>query len=336
MMQMESPENNLLVRLHKWASRQDENFLTEAFAHLGQHLLDHESEAGVGLIAFLTAGRIQLKPEEAKLVDVRTQIVQGEGTPDIEFRTPRHFAIIEVKSESEAHIGQLRKYRGILDQSGIDEKCLVLLTRYPVSFEGSPVQPDVFRRWHEIAEWLRQQSVERTFKAVSEFLVRQFRGFLEERNMSIGQVTWELSGGVKALRTLGDMLYEAAKACGTSAYIEATLQYFGVYLENRKYWIGVDMGHPEILCFSTDKARVDKEAAQRLEVGSVFEWKDKKAFGWYREVNLESEEVHFFSRSKVGQLQYLEAFLKECVSIVGSIEVATASTADESGELANS
>ena len=31
---MASSSDNLLLRLHKWAKRQDENFQTEAFAHL--------------------------------------------------------------------------------------------------------------------------------------------------------------------------------------------------------------------------------------------------------------------------------------------------------------
>ena len=36
---MRGDENNLLVQLHNWAHRQDENFTTDSFAHLLSHLV---------------------------------------------------------------------------------------------------------------------------------------------------------------------------------------------------------------------------------------------------------------------------------------------------------
>ena len=87
---MHSP-NNLLVRLHKWASRQDENFLTEAFVHLLQHLPAYEAEAGVRLIGRLTNGVIAESADHAKAIEIRPQVVSGEGTPDISIRTLKAF-----------------------------------------------------------------------------------------------------------------------------------------------------------------------------------------------------------------------------------------------------
>ncbi len=70
---MASPENNLLVRLHKWARRQDENFLTETFAHLLLHLLWEEPEAAVNLLQVVTAGFLVIPVRESRAVEVRTQ-----------------------------------------------------------------------------------------------------------------------------------------------------------------------------------------------------------------------------------------------------------------------
>jgi hypothetical protein len=87
---MDLPANNLLLRLHKWAWRQDENFLTEAFAHLLVHLLENEPEAGLGLLKALTGGVLDLPPIEARGVEVRTHVTSSEGTPDLELRSTAH------------------------------------------------------------------------------------------------------------------------------------------------------------------------------------------------------------------------------------------------------
>src|SRR3989442_2668705 len=99
---MLSPRNNLLLVLHKWAHRQDENFLTEAFAHLLQHLLDEEPEAAVGFLESVTGGYLRVQPAHARQVALRTQIVLSEGRPDLEIRTVEHLIYLEIKSESAA------------------------------------------------------------------------------------------------------------------------------------------------------------------------------------------------------------------------------------------
>ncbi len=43
---MAPPVNNLFLRLHKWASRQDENFLTESLVLVLDHLLVLAPAAG--------------------------------------------------------------------------------------------------------------------------------------------------------------------------------------------------------------------------------------------------------------------------------------------------
>jgi hypothetical protein len=65
-------QTNLLVRLHKWAHRQDENFLTETFAYVIQYLIEEEPQAAAGLLRSLTDGFLDLQPKEARAVTVRT------------------------------------------------------------------------------------------------------------------------------------------------------------------------------------------------------------------------------------------------------------------------
>src|SRR5438067_10179666 len=98
---MASPTNNLFLRLHKWASRQDENFLTESLAVVLEQLLVLAPAVGTRLIARLTGGFIELSAEDASAIEIHTQVETGEGRPDLEIRSPHWLAWIEVKAESE-------------------------------------------------------------------------------------------------------------------------------------------------------------------------------------------------------------------------------------------
>jgi hypothetical protein len=170
-----------------------------------------------------------------------------------------------------------------------------------------------------VADWLEQQRGRYTFKAVSAWLVDQFLGLLGARNMTMGQVTYELAGGVRALSTLIDMLQEAASACGLKLRYQSYPRQLGIGLNHPAYWVGIYFDRPEVLVFTTNYRRVNPKTADRLGIGGVFE--EKGAAGWRREVNLDSEDVHFFSRSKASQLQFLETFLRECLETVRKIEI---------------
>ncbi len=122
---------NLFARLHKWAARQDENFLTESLAVLLEQLLILVPEAGVKLVNRLTGGFIDSTAAEASTIEVRTQVEAESGRPDLEFRTPSKLAWVEVKVESALRAGQLEGYRVLLAESGFKKTRLVLLTRYP-------------------------------------------------------------------------------------------------------------------------------------------------------------------------------------------------------------
>lgn len=139
---MASRANNLFLRLHKWASRQDENFLTESLAVVLEQLLVPAPAVGTRLVSQLTRGFIDFAPEDASAIELRTQVEALQGRPDLEIRTPRHLVWVEVKAESELRTGQLAGYRVLLGESGVAPTQLVLLTRYPESFKPGEAHPD--------------------------------------------------------------------------------------------------------------------------------------------------------------------------------------------------
>src|SRR5947208_2628268 len=145
---MASPANNVFLRLHKWAWRQDENFLTESLAVVLEQLLVLAPAVGTRLVARLTGGFIELPPDDASAIEIRTQVGAGEGRPDLEIRTPLRLVWIEVKVESELRTGQLEGYRVLLRECGIEQTRLILLTRYPVVFQAEDARPDGEVRWY--------------------------------------------------------------------------------------------------------------------------------------------------------------------------------------------
>ena len=83
--------------MHKWARSQSENFCTDAFVHLINHLIVTEPDAGLGFVRWLC-----LEPDdpfrfEQTSLSIATQRRESEGTPDIRIETNSFLALIEVK-----------------------------------------------------------------------------------------------------------------------------------------------------------------------------------------------------------------------------------------------
>jgi hypothetical protein len=318
-------QNNLLVRLRKWAHRQDENFQTEAFAHLLDYLLDCEPAAAVRLLREVTAGILDLRPEDAGLVSVTTQVTTEESRrPDIEVRAPNGLVYIEAKVESGLGPGQLNDYREELNRSGVEKTGLILLTRYLVTLGDEAEPPNAYVRWFQVADWLLEVPLARQ---VSGYLAEQFVGFLRARGMTMEKVTWELTNGGRALHSLLAILNEVLTRLGLrpSPNFQFSGPDIGFFADGSQYWVGITLTEPNLLLARTWKFKVDKDKAERLGVASgLFKsnW-PKETRGphrWSRSVDLESEEAHFFSRTKANQLQFVEEFLKGFVETVKKVE----------------
>ncbi len=294
--------NNLLSALYKWAHRQDENFLTEAFVHLLQHLLDFAPASGIEIIRKITCGACFLNPEDASLISISTQVDTEIGRPDIQIRTQDCLVYIEAKKESGLGHKQLERYRAKLLSSGYTTTKLVLLTRYPVSYDNDAERPDVELRWMQIAEWLENLQ---TNSAVTDFLIKQFLSFLSERGIRMGKVGWQLTEGQRSLRSLLAMVAEAISSNNLKIYQRsAGWDWIGYYIESNACFIGYYFDEPEMLRFeATPHLPPEPEKITRGEL-----------FGkqWTNRLNLSSEEENFFfAQSKTNQYKLIEKFLQD-------------------------
>ncbi len=308
---------NLFARLHKWAIRQDENFLTESLAVVLEQLLVLAPAVSMRLISRLTGDFIEPNPEAAGTIVIRTQVAVETGRPDLEISVPDRLVWTEVKAEADLRTGQLEGYRILLRECGVGQTRLVLLTRYPQVFRPEDTRPDLEVRWLELADWFESElPAAEAAGELSGFLMRQFLDFLKERNMTLTHVDKYMPEGLRALSSLLNMLFEVAAACKTSPKKAAAWDYIGLSLERNKYWVGLYYEAPEELVFETVHCRINPEAATRLGVGESDEE------NWWRGVELDSEPVHFFSRDKVSQMRWLQNFLRECLDTARSIETA--------------
>lgn len=142
--------------------------------------------------------------------------------------------------------------------------------------------------------------------------------------MAFTRVKKYLPEGVRALQNLLNMLFEAAAACKVSAKLWVhwgNWKLIGVKLDKGKYYLYLDFKDGESLCFST-RNKIDPEAAAKLQPGYIWESKwVPGGYQWGQDVVLNSEKVHFFSRSKVRQMQWLEHFMQDCLDKARSIEI---------------
>jgi hypothetical protein len=205
---------NVFARLHKWAARQDENFLTESLAVLLEHLLFLAPEAGTQLVWRLTNGFIGVPPEDSSTIEIRTQITTDHGRPDLEIRVVHRLSCVEVKAESELRIGQLEGYRAYLRESSLESTQLVLLTRYPAIYPLADARPDFEIRWFDIADTIEESMLSiKNSSEIAYFLAQQFLDFLGNKGMTLTQVGKYLPDGIRALGSLMTMLSEAAVGC---------------------------------------------------------------------------------------------------------------------------
>lgn len=94
------------------------------------------------------------------------------------------------------------------------------------------------------------------------------------------------------------------------------------------FFFGVRYDSAEQVTFHTMKVRIDPQADKKLGFGFVWEAKwVRGGWAWQCDLDLTSEEVHFFARSLASQKECLEQFLIRCIEAVKKIEVFQAADA---------
>ncbi len=196
---------NLFLNLHKWARSQDENFTTDAFVCVLDHLTKYERRAAGTILGKLFG--CLLTEDDCDEIRIETQKRANGSQPDICIERRNRFrAFIEVKVEGPVDWAQLKRHRNNLDGNASPaRRFLVLLTRDADT--SSTVNVDSSIRWHEVAEWLAGEI--EAMQPVGKYLSEQFIDFLRERKMTIEQVRKELILGVLSFENLLRMLEQA-------------------------------------------------------------------------------------------------------------------------------
>ena len=315
---MTQKENNLYLRLNNWALGQDENFVTEAFAHLMRHLLEHSPDAGMELLRRVTGRKLTLNNDEAAQVGVLTQTTVDKKRPDIEIRLPRRLIYIEVKVDAWLGTDQLKNYLDRLEASGVASTCLVLLTRYQ-AFWPRDQKPDSVARWYQVADWLEEFAEQDLVSGEPDrYLVLQFLEFLKERKMTIDKVGSELAEGLKSMRGLLTMAWEAAVGQGLKPRYAAIWNWLYLDLNNHKYFLGIWLDEPSVLRFRTGNVEIDRERCDQESEGRPFLDDGKQR--WENSVDLASDESGFLNMSKDEQFRFVEDFVKKSLDVARRVE----------------
>lgn len=305
---MTSSNTNLLVSLNKWASGQQENFLTESFVHLLNALAQNSPVAFVSMISLMSDRKINPPADLTNQFIVTSQVDTDEGTPDIEISGPDSYILIEVKDESPIYMEQIERYYRVLEENKTRDKCLILLTKYQTSsITGSVIK----LRWTQIAEWLLKINDEIEEEATN-YIVRQFIEFLEYRGMSVNKAGWEMVAGIEQFRNFKTLLKHSMESAGAHRVWSAYGADFNGWAipdpesNSSKYYVFVEFENPRRLIFSCPPDEVLENYRD--------EWIERGRNQLEKIIDLGSEEIHFFARELDSQREVLENFVATCLS----------------------
>jgi hypothetical protein len=348
---MLNQSNNLLINLHRWAFKQDENFTTESFVHLLNHLLAYEPQVGLQILKKLTDDFLKLKLPEIAKVQIITQAITDSGRPDIKISIGNYLVYIEVKVESEINENQLKRYRKVLKGYQDKQTKLIVLSKYPIS-SALEIKPDLAVRWYQIADWLEMELRSDSIKPLTRFFIEQFIEFLSKQNMVIKKVKSKIS---ESLKSYQKKVAEYAKALGnmrSMKRLEEIQELRPVYdlmllmrdaltvLENRvksrflsgqhkggwmgfgldslDYFLSIYYENPDIVVFDTYNFRINQLKFDG-KLGKT--WQEGKHLRWMNELNLVSDEFDFFSVTKESQMRILRDFIKQSYNYVQKIRI---------------
>jgi len=148
---------------------------------------------------------------------------------------------------------------------------------------------------------------------VAAYRIKQSTGLVKARAMSATRVNRRLSDGIHSLGALMLMLREAAVNFGGKVTSAApTMEDWGVSFSigNALYWTGLSYSQSEILLLKV--LGVNRNRAQEIGFGSVQAWIPNN-YSWWNRLDLESERVRFFAKTKSNQIECIERFLRESI-----------------------
>ncbi len=165
--------NKLLVKLSKHTSRKNEDFVTDSFIHLLEHLIKNSPIMAEKIIKTITGFNTKFNLETT---DICTRNFEkskdGICYPDIEIFDDTHYAIIEVKVGANIDQEQLSKYKQIIKNlAGKKESNLAMIigSKSNIDELGNDVH---LIRWYQIAVILAEKTSRKS--QLTKYLIDQF------------------------------------------------------------------------------------------------------------------------------------------------------------------
>lgn len=343
----------LLARLHRWASGQDENFATEAFAHLLENLSTEAPVAGARLLRRLLGDDLVVGDDSASGAEIVTQHHTPHGIPDMRIEGPGFLAFVEVKVDAPLAAGQEGWYLAALRDEespcAQDRRRLVLLTRYPMADGIAPGCRTV--RWFEIGDEL-ERLLDEELPQITQHRIREQLGFMEYRGLMPPAARSAISAGLRRyeqrsgapliqqtkvmslgpldtdedLHPLRDLMALAGHAIEMSGLFQGKAKlgsgqsvggWLGWNLESMRYFFTVAWSRPETLVFSTHLAPVRPEKWDE-ETGQVYQ--RYGAWHWSRDLDLLDGDLDFFALPRERQLETLVDFLRTSLAFARALE----------------
>ena len=304
---MTQTSTNLLATLSKWASGQQENFLSDAFVHLLNLFAQETPEAFSKIITCMTEGCVTPSIESVDQFGITSQISTDEGTPDIEISGPDTYILIEVKDESPIYMEQVKRYLRLIEGNDAGNKQLLLLTKYSADHIIAPL---VKLRWTQITEWLNEID-DQTDNEVTNYSVKQFIGFLEFKGMSVNKAGWEMVAGIEQLQNFKSLLRQAMESAGAKqVHTSSGSDFNGLRIQRSEstqiMYVFIEFDNPGMLVFSCSPENVVDKFTH------IWERRDGNQVGRFMDLN--SEDTHFFARGLDSQREVLEEFVSSCLS----------------------
>ena len=286
---MKSP--NLFKVLSKYGSGAEEDYLTESFVLLIKIILEQKMIFGLLFLNKICGLTDDHKFKNRDLLSISTQVIIEGGRPDIEIKYGNKVLIyIEIKHDASLGDGQLEYYRRKLNESDFRNTVLVLLTRSQITSQETTLERSEYHHicWYNIYNWLLEIRTDNA-KEICNFLVQEFLFFLEEKQMSLKQISWEYIKGVPSLVALSNLLEIAISETIPDFKLKKTggSSWLGFNLE-ATYFCGVRYSDPLTIVFENN-------------CGTNPTYKK----------NLDLNDVHFFSLNQAEQLECLTNFIQE-------------------------
>ena len=196
----------------------EEDFFTEVLGFLLQHSLLENTNLFQSFCKLISINVLSQDISESiiKAQEEFSTTNSKRAIPDLTIKFPHLFVFIEVKISAELNqyaideadknkneeketYNQIEKYHRIILPGGYTKK-IVLLTLYPKHFKNKT--QDLIHKhilWQEIYRMLRNYC---SINPVEKFLKNQFLKLMEENNMVIKKVNYDLISGIESLKNL--------------------------------------------------------------------------------------------------------------------------------------